>query len=414
MKSLAFVAAASAVVAHGVSAQSSPTAAPALSSTSVYAETGEERVGIDSMEAFRRARDAAVGARGSMQRARVRAELRQRIEAGLLDPRRVLLSDVGPMQREVDDPMKLNGFAAAPALIPGASLRDFGLGGNGFDKLGYFDGMETYEKDPDPNDSSFTTGRLSGQSPPPPPLFRGVPDGDPWFLTQFWYTAEATGDVLYVADQDGVKDDPLPMSRNPFNPGSTGGYPLDRDPMVEQVMMIGRGNTNPPVVQAGYFNGANTSHRLYVPDPLSDETTPGAMLVAVDFFFQDYETFSWHDGISNIEGFINARWFQCGYDFSDSFGPFTEVNGQLQRPVVLGTLPGNFSIGQFFATPVNPAPGLPTFRTKTGEWFITAWRISGQDMQMWVRDSSTDGSGAFLIDDPRDVEFFENGWAEVY
>lgn len=416
MKTGMLVGAVGLALAAGAQAERFGTVAPAMApngagAADVTVANGDNTTPMDARE-FRRERNKAVGGPNSALRRQVAAELQEQVDSGQLDPRRVLLSGVGVNDRkfskgETDNPLDEVGFRNLVENDPAVSgLR--GPGGDLVPPFAYFDGFETYNIDPDPNDSSFAPG-ISGQI---------NPDGRPWPFAQFWYNVVDQSQVLVDDINNPGMTFPLPPSRNPFNPGGVGNYPVDRDPAVEQVFAIDRGNTaggdGTPIAVPGFFLGARTEHRTFIPDASSTTTDPGGVIYSVDYYFSDAETLGWHDGVSRLEGFISARYFFFGYDFSSSFGPFVEPNGQAQRPIVLGTLPGNFTIGQFYATPESPATGLPTFRAKTREWFSAAVRMSNGDLQMWMRDSSTDGSGSILIDDPRDIELFESGWAEIY
>ncbi|MEC9374143.1 MAG: hypothetical protein VYC34_09880, partial [Planctomycetota bacterium] len=254
-----------------------PVMAPVDSGASSVSVNDNQNGAVNARQ-FAARRDAAVGAMGSVQRARVARDLERRINAGLLNPKKVLLADVGVQDFQFEGGERNPGLATGEntRLIYGdPSIGQRGISGGGLPaaSYAYFDGFETYNIDTNPNDAMFAPG-LGGQV---------APSGEANFLSQFWYNAVNPAAVLYAADPDLIEDDPLPMPPNPFNPGGTGMYPQDRDPAVEQIMMIGRGNTSPVIQQTGFFNGINTAHQDFVPDGLSNDTDPGGVIYAVDF-----------------------------------------------------------------------------------------------------------------------------------
>ncbi len=251
--------------------------------------------------------------------------------------------------------------------------------------IDYFDGYESYTPDPDPSDGMFGAFEIDNQVQP-----SGLPGG-----ASFFYVAVDWNNPLNVP---AIGTEP----RDPYN----GGLPPGGDavPGLNQVLLNGQ----------GWFGSALTGTFLGYGLTAADVFIPsaGQALVACgDFYFDDFETTVPWSPTSGLENFIVSRVLMTGYFFGS---PLSEPNGQIRRPQVLGPDPGLFSIGQFFAPPINPAAGLATKQIQLQEWFTVAFRLSPSTMHCFMRDSQTDGSAGTTIDDQRDFQFFELGWSEIY
>lgn len=197
-----------------------------------------------------------------------------------------------------------------------------------------------------------------------------------------------------------------PLGRNPYNPGGVGGYPLDRDPAVEQALMNGTGTRMHALGDAGRLTGFFLGARIH-PDGAYIATLSTPVVLTLDFFAADSEIRQRWVVSSNYEGGASTILQMLGYESSDAQA---EPDGHVLRPEVLA---GIGVIGDYFSPPRDPAPGLPTFVCKTGEWYTVAVRLSINTINVFIRDSGTDGT-TFLIDDARDFQGFETGWACVY
>ncbi len=348
------------------------------------------RISPEQWEEIRKERLQAIGRPGSARFKATVDSIKDQIDKGLINPRTVLLDSTQWLEAEVDP----SHAPITPAIgEPGANFFDSSRGVDPDPPFDYWDGMETYTLEPDPSDNTFTNG-MNAQ----------VGCGGITAVASFYFVA---------VDEANPLNNPqiLDSSRDPFMGGA---LPCtDVSPGVQAVMMDGRGSRGVRIT--GTFLG----YRLRTGDqgapaaPLIFEARADAPYISiVDYYFGDQEQYDCQSPSSTFQGFITSRVCMSGYSQGDPFaeGPFDAT----LRPQFLGTLPGNFTIGQFLATPVDPAVGLPTLKTKTGEWFSVATRCSTNQLEWWWKDSGTDGSDAILIDDPGDVPLFESGWARVF
>ncbi len=255
---------------------------------------------------------------------------------------------------------------------------------------GYWDGMETYTLEPDPSDNVFTNG-----------VGTQLGCGGVSTTASFYFVA---------VDEDNPLNAPQIMddSRDPFMGGA---LPcMDASPGVQAVLMDGRGSRGVRIT------GAFLGFRLWTGDggspasPVIFAPYDGSpVVVSLDFYFGDLEQYSCWSPSSAFQGCIASRICQSGYSIGD---PFAEPDHSVPRPQMLGVV--HYSTGRFFTTPRDPAPGLPTFETKVGEWYTVACRIATNGLEWWVKDSGTDGSAGILIDDPGDTPLFESQWAQIF
>ena len=273
--------------------------------------------------------------------------------------------------------------------------------------FGYFDAMETYALETNPNDDTFDTP-LNGQFQPSGALHGG-------FTLTHIVACSPDDDmgmgITGAAELVGMANN----HRNPFAPGAIPGDPL---PTVNQVMGHMRANEADGGQTTGGFFAAILEHQAF------NATPADPMIQTVDLWFPDHFVFLWFDGRGPADmgtgggGGTVGRWFFNGFD-TGGFEAFADSDGFVRRPIVLGLLANVFGFGQFFAPPENPAAGLDTFRTATNEWVTSAIVVdlSGNaqygGLSQWMRQGTTDGTTT-LIDDPRDVPGFESGWAEIY
>ncbi len=255
-------------------------------------------------------------------------------------------------------------------------------------EINYFDGFESYITDPDPSDGDFAAFEIDNQT---------QPSGLPGFAS-FFFVAVDWDNPLNVPQ---ILEEP----RDPYNGAAPPGG--DVDPTRNQVLLNGQGWFGS--VLTGTFLGYElTSADVFIP------STSQAMIACGDFYFDDYETTVPWSPTSHLEGIVISRVLMTGYFFGT---PLSEPNGQIRRPQVLGPDPNfpPFTTGQFFAPPIDPAPGLATKHFQLQEWFTVAMRVTSTGtLQVFMRDSQTDGSAGSTIDDQRDFQFFELGWTEIY
>ncbi len=250
-------------------------------------------------------------------------------------------------------------------------------------EIDYFDGFESYIVDPDPSDGVWE--EIDNQTQP-----SGI-----GVNAAFFYVAVDWDNPLNVPQ---ILEEP----RDPYNGAVPPGG--DVDPTRNQVLLNGQGWFGSALT--GTFLGYNlSSAEVYVAN------TSQAMIVCADFYFDDYETAVPWSPQSSLEGGLVARVVLTGYFFGS---PLAEPNGQMLRPLITGNNPGLYSIGQFFAPPIGPAPGLATKHVQLQEWFTVAVRVTPSTLAVYMRDSQTDGSAGITIDDQRDFQFFELGWTEIY
>lgn len=354
-----------------------------------------------SVDAFQNARTAAIGARGSATFNRNAGEARRAIESGFLDARRSLF-DATALGLKTYDEFGEQAHGGEPSLPTGAQPRAGDIPSTNY---AYFDGFETYTIWTSPGVHPIPAGpqRLNGQVEP-----SGIAAvGSSMFAVTSLPQAAVTGTWTHSPA--------VPIGRNPYNPGMTGGYPADRDAAVEQALMNGTGariaGLGDPGRLTGFFLGYRIHENgLYAPQGTSMMFPQGRPVVVVqDWYFGSTEYGDAWSPSSTLEGFIATRVLWFGYDFGSTL---SETNGKILRPQTLGPLPGSFTIGDFFATP-KLTGALPTFVMKTGQWFSVAFRLSLNDTEVFVRDTGTNGT-TFLIDDSRDIQFFESGWSSIF
>jgi len=425
MKTGMLVGAVSLALAAGAQAERFGTIAPVMApetATSADITSTDDRE-MTRIERINRQRIEAIGLPGSAQRAAAVADLSARIEAGEVNPMYATLWREGGFAPRIAGPEREGAWTPrATKRFQNTTISSRTGAGGGILPSGefkYFDGLESYDVDNNPNDGNVDANFAWGN--------QVNPDGEApaWGLV-FIYQPVATegGDetgtdaslpdrqILLAGDNAGAF---LPNATNPFNPGGLGGYPLDRDPAVEQVMSTGRG---PLAAQLGqdvsFFGGAGgTDFDLRITDPAATPTAGDALIIAMDIYFPDLETmFAWDTG-SSVEAAAGTRTILAGYNPIGDWVRFLDAQGRNDHYNALGTLPGNFTIGQFFFNPENGMGGTETLTIPTNEWITMAFRMSPTDLQVWVRDSQTDGTNSTVIDADK-VRLFENGWAQVY
>ncbi len=336
---------------------------------------------------FTQSRDAAVGAPGSQRRQEVLENVRAQIRSGAIDADRTLF-DAEALGLETltnddygeapDRPLRI-GSSATPRTDTGDIL-----GG----PFSFFDGVEdvpgSYQADPNPCDTTFIEFD-DGVNPD------GISPGASFFYMVVDWADPAT---ICPTFNSAPPDPEIGGDGNQF------------------VLMDGRGSWGQRL--EGTFLGWSTTYEnLFIP------TVDEPIIVNQDFYFPEdpmvppveQSTEDDWSPSSGVEGFIITRVSQRGFNLGD---PLADPDNISRRPQVLGPRPGSFTIGDFFATPENPASGLDTFVTKTNEWFSVALVLETNRFSIYFRDSGTDGSGAVLVDDPRDLPGLEIGWNEVY
>ncbi len=306
--------------------------------------------------------------------------VRAMIDAGLIHPSQCLLDAYrlgyktltanAAMNRRFDQPFPNSG------VVRGVNDNIAGV------EFDFFDGFESYIVDPDPSDGVFV--ELDDQISP-----SGL--------------AANASSFFIVVDWDNPLNVPqiLGEPRDPFNGATPPGG--DVDPTRNQVLLNGQGWFGSALT--GTFLGYSlTVDDVFIPSPSQ------ALVVCADFYFDDYETSVPWSPTSSLEDFIVTRILMTGYSFGS---PLAEPNGQIRRPQTLGPA-GGFTFGQFFAPPIDPAPGLATKHVQLQEWFTVAVQLTTSTTRVFMRDSQTDGSAGTTIDDQRDFQFFELGWTEIY
>lgn len=331
-------------------------------------------------------------------------DVKRRIAAGTMDARPSPF-DAAAMGLETlhDGAPGIDGVGTPAAGAPdGRSARSVGAPVS----FAYFDGFETYGVWTAPATHPIPTpSRFSAQSEP---SGQAVAASSMFAVTTLPQPAYTDGDWTYSPA--------APLGRNPYNPGGVGGYPVDREPAIEQALMNGTGSRVHALGDAGrlssYFLGYRIHENgLYAPRGAMGTQQARPVIVCQDWWFADGEYGDCWSPSSTLEGFIVSRVCMLGYGSSPN--GLTEPDAKMLRPQVLGASLG-FDLADFFSPPTDPAPGLPTFHTKTGEWFSVAMRLSLDSIEWFVRDSGTDGSKGILIDDARDLPFFETGWASIF
>jgi len=345
---------------------------------------------------FANSRDAAVGAPGSAKRQDVIEGLRQQIRNGEVDPKQVLINlpefgrkfeDGAASVFQSDHPLRLDNQAT-----PRTNTGDI-LGG----PFTLFDGYESTvlnTLDIDPCEVNTNTELVqydnnineAGEEV----------NASSWYSVIEWDAAVMDCPVLPAPPDPeigGDGNDHVLLDRRATQNGGDGGADnrvtstfLGWDTFFENLLVPGVGE---PVI---------VSQDFYFPD---DPLVPDNLENQLD---------NWNP-VSFAEGFFAMRVFQRGVSLGD---PLANVDGFIDRPQFLGPRDNSFTIGTFYVPPIDPAPGLPTFITKTNEWFSMAFVIEVDRMSVWFRDSGTDGSGAILIQDADGTPGFELGWAEIY
>lgn len=253
---------------------------------------------------FVRMRDSVLGEAGSQRRADVLAQLSDEIAAGNIDPRTVV-------------------FALTEDLISGSSggANLFGApeGGLGANALCYDD---------------FSTYNLTNFTNPPTSLISLAGQSNP--CGQVIATA---GNARIGAATDAIMTN-VPMG----NPG--GIAPSSASPHGgEPYMVLARRTGLSPRVTANSL-AMNYLHDLIVPLVDPEE---GHARIATSWYLLDAETNNWWSPVSFTEGFIWDRVFFGGKHLGGVLGFAENANNVLDNFVSLGTLPGNFQIGQFYA-----------------------------------------------------------------
>jgi len=349
--------------------------------------SAQQAASADSTAAAASPRSAAVGAPETKRRQRVLEGLRAQVAKGavdvdemFLDARILGLATIGQGE-ERDVATRLSGgVSATPRTNVGGPV------GGPFD---FFDGYEAvpdcYSVDPSPCDTSFDQEYDDGVNP----------EGNSP-TASFFYS---------VVDWDAANKLCPQFGAAPNDP-EVGGDGND------YVLLDQRGSWSERL-RNDYIGWSTTLESLYVPE----ENNP--VIVGQDFYFPEdpmipdnlESTGDLWSPASIAEGFAAARVAQRGFDPSD---PLADPDGVLRRPKVLGPRSGSFTIGTYYVPPRDPAPGLPTFETRTNEWFSVAVVIETNRLSVLVRDSQTDGTNGVLIDNPRDLPGFEIGWNEIY
>jgi len=171
------------------------------------------------------------------------------------------------------------------------------------------------------------------------------------------------------------------------------------------------------------FFGARTMFPLFAP------VVGTQLIMDVDVYLTTLDTFQWVDTTSSVEGFTVTRTFMGGFasSLTTQFLKYsTGGDGFVNHFIFLGNLPGVFTIGQFYGTapdPLLPTPGGVAntgIEIKTGEWFTLSYRLSTDEVSIWLKDSETtalvdalpgdDGSGTPL-DGSDDLEA---GFAKIF
>jgi len=281
----------------------------------------------------------------------------------------------------------------------------------------YFDGLETYAVDRDPNDDRVD------------PDFGWSREANPNLFSPAWdiglFTPVATiggdddlGDAVFPDRQallSGANAGAfLPASVNPYDPGNVGGYPSDCAPGVEQSMSSQRGTLQSLIGDASFLAYAGeTNFDLLVAGAGSTPTGGDACIVLLDFYLPTLDTLVGFETVSTVEDGVGARVLMGGFNPLPDWALFRDADGRADHFGVLGTEPGNLEHGRWFFTPENGIAGVDTLTVPTNEWFTVAVRMSGADLQIWARTSRTDGTIS-TITDPGKVALFESGWAQVY
>jgi len=185
---------------------------------------------------------------------------------------------------------------------------------------------------------------------------------------------------------------------------------------MEAVLADSRAETD-IIENACCFFGATTMYPLFAPvlgDPL---------IMEFDCYYPTIDTFQWVDTTSSVEGFTVTRTFMGGFAASldpDFIKFSTNASGFLNHFVFLGNLPGNFQFGQFYGTVPDTLVGNQGKEILTEEWFTLSYRLTPNDVSVWLRDSETvaladpmpgdDGSGT-----PQDGDDdIEDGFAKIF
>mgnify|MGYP003700486985 CR=1 FL=1 len=284
------------------------------------------------VNAFTQVRDSVLGQPGSTHRAEVLAQLRADIAAGLVDPRTVV-------------------FVISEDLIPGVGKNAVNLSGNGSETEGgglgsnalFFDDFSTYQLTNYSNPPTSFVG-INGQTNPAGQTVAA----DPWM---------------------GAADDSVMTSNTMIPPGQPGGVaPLSQPAGGAPYLALARA-TGEDTITTAFALAMNQLHMLGVPG--SDPNT-GHLRLSTDWYLYEGTfngapgpiTSQWWSPVSFVEGFVWDRVFFGGTNLGGVLGAFENGNGYLDRFVSLGTLAGNFTIGQFYGHPVDA-----NFPFPTDEWF---------------------------------------------
>jgi len=336
---------------------------------------------IDSAT-FLRMRDAALGTSGSAARADVLRQLRHEIEMGNVDPRTVLFTIT-------EDLIPGSGNAPANLNLSNGTEAAGGAPVFGVDAFGGFP-PANYTAAPGSNVS------LNGQAN----IFGINVTADPWL--------GAATDAIMAANTSGPGGSVL-----------TGNTPVPHilpngSTQFEPYAALAR-RTGADALTTAFALAMNFRFPLLSPGGTAAEHTR----VSTDWYIIDPDTNQWYSPVSFIEGFVSDRMFFGGTQIGGSLGFAEDASGVLTNFVDLGSLPGNFQIGQFYAPPRNAT----VFPFPVSEWFqvqyvMVATAGGGFGQGMYIKTPATVAanvqdpnmiSGAIIPTDKDPV-----GWLNIY
>jgi|GEM_PF-2412305 len=352
---------------------------------------------------FTRKRDAVLGANGSAKRGVVVDEMRALINAGIVDEKRSLIN--------LNDGGDLRGMGAQPFIASRSSL-SIGSGASGGsagkDDFGQgatpavFDGFETY-------------------------VARDMALGLP---TSFGTVLAPNGTIVNQTSPFGVTW----TNRGTFTPD-----PLDpaiylvvnaNDAALPAGAPATDGAANPNGQMLGYLhsvtatvNQASTGVQV-IDDDVWIPTATQDLVISFDWYNAGaIQTFIWVDLISAQEGFVSTRYFAAGFP-NNNLGGFqgvgtdnpTDPSAPGVHPMLLGTLAGNFTIGEFYDNAV---------RIKADQWISVAQVMTASGQSMFHRTRGTDGTplamggdGVLITDRAGTLAGpfvgLASGWTETY